>query len=122
MEKFIKACLNEPILFDISHSMGKQKFSNHCEFMMLYFSGMNIKAFTHEDLMSIHCHKKVVNERTFECFKSRAYGEVSRCTFDRILLEDYKENWDQAKPFILGKNYSGVIHKLGGQKFITHLS
>ncbi|CAD8084491.1 unnamed protein product [Paramecium sonneborni] len=101
IEQFVKSCLEEPVLYDLIQRRGKAKFTGHCENIFHYFFRYNVKAITLDDLEEIHYHKTIITEKIFMKLKEKAMVEVGKLTDDRIVLEDFDEDWDEIKPLIL---------------------
>ncbi|CAD8189140.1 unnamed protein product [Paramecium pentaurelia] len=113
IDNFINSCQQDTMLSDLIIRRGKQRFTAHCCNIFHYFFRYNIKAITREDLHLIHSKKAIINERIFEKLKQKAIQEVKLLTNDTLIIEDFKEDWDEIKPIILGEARNQLILNLG---------
>ncbi|CAD8071152.1 unnamed protein product [Paramecium sonneborni] len=113
IENFINNCQQDTMLSELMSRRGKQRFTAHCCNIFHYFFRYNLKAITRDDLHQIHSKKTIINERIFEKLKQKAIQEVKLLTNDTLIIEDFKEDWEEIKPIILGESRGQLIVNLG---------
>ncbi|CAD8174805.1 unnamed protein product [Paramecium pentaurelia] len=116
IEQFLKSCLEEPVLYDLIQKGGKAKFTNHCENIFHYFFSIQY------DLEEIHYHKTIITEKIFMKLKEKAMAEVAKLTNDRIVLQDFDEDWDEIKPLILSDSRMSFLKTKDRDLLINELA